>query len=232
MTTYIMLANLTDAGTKSVRDSPHRLDTAKRLLKDMGGEFKSSLLTMGEYDFIAVYDAPDDAIAARFTLQLGTLGKCAHENSQGIPGSRLPRDRDVARRASGKMRADQHKSAIEKKILVCGRSSRILSKTMPPHAARARGGPGENRECVPWISLNRSPEHMPFFLKFGHSKIATGDRGPVSAPNCSKSRLRGKSVSETSPGIAGPFQETGHCRIGRGASLTRQSARRGFEICV
>ncbi|HVI78485.1 MAG TPA: hypothetical protein VM715_10050 [Candidatus Acidoferrum sp.] len=42
MTTYIMLANLTAAGTKSIQDSPRRLDTVKRLLKDMGGEFKSS----------------------------------------------------------------------------------------------------------------------------------------------------------------------------------------------
>lgn len=132
------------------------------------------------------------------------------------------------------MRADQHKSAIEKKILVCaaGRSSRVSFETMPPHAARARGGPGENRECVPWISLNRSPEHMPFFLKFGHSKIATGDRGPVSAPNWPKVPTPRKKRVRKPPGIAGPFQETGHYRIGRGASLTRQSARRGFEICV
>ena len=85
MTTYIMLANLTDAGTKSVRDSPHRLDTAQRLLKDMGGEFKSFFLTMGEYDFIAVYDAPDDAIAARFTLQLGTRGNVRTKTLKAFP---------------------------------------------------------------------------------------------------------------------------------------------------
>jgi hypothetical protein len=105
------------------------------------------------------------------------------------------------------MRADQHKSAIEKKILVCGagRSSRVSFETMPPHAARARGGPGENRECVPWISLNRSPEHMPFFLKFGHSKIATGDRGPVSAPNWPKVPTPRKKRVRKPPGIAGPF---------------------------
>jgi uncharacterized protein with GYD domain len=85
MTTYIMLANLTDAGTKSIQDSPRRLDTAKRLLKDMGGEFKSFFLTMGEYDFIAVYDAPDDAIAARFTLQLGSLGNVRTKTFKAFP---------------------------------------------------------------------------------------------------------------------------------------------------
>jgi uncharacterized protein with GYD domain len=34
----------------------------------MGGQLKSVYMTMGEYDLIMVYEAPDDAVAARFTL--------------------------------------------------------------------------------------------------------------------------------------------------------------------
>ncbi len=85
MTTYVMLANLTDSGAKAVSDSPTRLDTAKRLLKEMGGDFKSFFLTMGEYDFVAVYEAPDDAIAARFTLQLGSLGNVRTRTLKAFP---------------------------------------------------------------------------------------------------------------------------------------------------
>ncbi|HYP58585.1 MAG TPA: GYD domain-containing protein [Beijerinckia sp.] len=85
MTTYIMLANLSDAGIKNVKDSPRRLDTAKQLLKDMGGEFKSFFLTMGEYDFVGVYEAPDDAIAARFTLQIGSLGYARTKTLKAFP---------------------------------------------------------------------------------------------------------------------------------------------------
>jgi uncharacterized protein with GYD domain len=85
MTTYIMLANLTDMGTKSIKDSPRRLDTAKRLLREMGGEFKSFFLTMGEYDFVGVYEAPDDAVAARFTLQLGSLGNVRTKTLKAFP---------------------------------------------------------------------------------------------------------------------------------------------------
>ncbi len=85
MTTYILLANLTDAGARSVKESPSRLDTAKRLLKDMGGDFKSFFLTMGEYDFVAVYEAPDDAIAARFTLHSGASATCALKRSRLSP---------------------------------------------------------------------------------------------------------------------------------------------------
>jgi uncharacterized protein with GYD domain len=85
MTTYVMLAKLTDAGAKAAKDSPTRLDTAKRLLKEMEGEFKSFFLTMGDYDFVAVYEAPDDAIAARFTLQLGSLGNVRTKTLKAFP---------------------------------------------------------------------------------------------------------------------------------------------------
>lgn len=74
MTTYVMLAKWTEQGMRQVRDSPRRLDSAKKALKEMGGEFRSFFMTMGDYDLVAVYEAPDDAIAARFTLILGMLG--------------------------------------------------------------------------------------------------------------------------------------------------------------
>lgn len=36
LTTYIALFNLTEAGIKAAKDSPHRLDAAKKLLADLG----------------------------------------------------------------------------------------------------------------------------------------------------------------------------------------------------
>ena len=46
MTTYVLLANWTEQGILKVKDSPRRLDAAKKALKDMSGEFKSFYLTM------------------------------------------------------------------------------------------------------------------------------------------------------------------------------------------
>jgi uncharacterized protein with GYD domain len=85
MTTYIMLANWTDQGVRSAKESPNRLDKARQLLKDMGGDFKLFFLTMGEYDFIGVYEAPDDAVAARFILQLGMLGNVRTHTLKAFP---------------------------------------------------------------------------------------------------------------------------------------------------
>ena len=85
MPTYIMLANWTDQGSQKVRESPRRLDTAKKALADMGGDFKCVYMTMGKYDLIAVYEAPDDAVAARFTLLLGSLGSVRTETLKAFP---------------------------------------------------------------------------------------------------------------------------------------------------
>jgi uncharacterized protein with GYD domain len=85
MTTYIMLANWTNQGVGKVKESSNRLDAARKALADMGGDFKLFFMTMGRYDFVAVYEAPDDAVAARFTLQLGMLGNVRTETLKAFP---------------------------------------------------------------------------------------------------------------------------------------------------
>ena len=87
MTTYIMLANWTEQGARNVKDSPRRLDMAKRALQEMDGEFRSFFMTMGDYDMVAVYGAPDDAVAARFTLQCGMLGNVRTRTLKAVPES-------------------------------------------------------------------------------------------------------------------------------------------------
>ena len=85
MTTYVMLTKWTEQGMRQVKDSPKRLDSAKKALKEMGGEFKFFFMTMGDYDLVAVYEAPDDAIAARFTLILGMLGNIRTTTLKAFP---------------------------------------------------------------------------------------------------------------------------------------------------
>ena len=85
MTTYIMLANWTEQGMRAVKESPRRFDAAKKALEAMDGKFISIFLTMGDYDLVAVYEAPDDAIAARFNLQLGLLGNVRTRTMKAFP---------------------------------------------------------------------------------------------------------------------------------------------------
>ncbi len=57
----------------------------RRSLKDVGGEFKSIYLTMGDCDLVAIYEAPDDAVAARFTMQLSMLGNVRTRTMKAFP---------------------------------------------------------------------------------------------------------------------------------------------------
>ena len=85
MPLYIALVNYTDRGMQAVRESPRRLDAAKSMLVEMGGRFQAVYMTMGAHDLVFVYEAPDDAVAARFTLQLGMLGNVGTTTMKAFP---------------------------------------------------------------------------------------------------------------------------------------------------
>lgn len=85
MATYIVLVNWTDKGAQQIKDSPKRFDAGKKALKDMGGDIKSVYLTMGDYDLVCVCEAPDDAVMARFLMQLGMLGNVRTKTLKAFP---------------------------------------------------------------------------------------------------------------------------------------------------
>lgn len=74
MAKYIVLVNWTELGIKNVRESPNRLDMAKKMLAEMGGKFEQFYMTMGDADMVAICDIPDDDTAARFALRLAMQG--------------------------------------------------------------------------------------------------------------------------------------------------------------
>lgn len=80
-----MLATWTDQGVRSVKEAPKRIDAARKLLADMGGQFQSLHLTMGAYDLVGIYEAPDDAVAARFILLLGQQGMVRTSSLKAFP---------------------------------------------------------------------------------------------------------------------------------------------------
>jgi uncharacterized protein with GYD domain len=85
MPTYVMLAKWTDQGIRTINESPRRIDTAKKVLVEMGGQFRSLHMTMGEYDLVGIYDAPDDAVAARFSVMLGQTGNVRTTSLKAFP---------------------------------------------------------------------------------------------------------------------------------------------------
>ena len=85
MSTYIVLLNWTDKGVQQVKESPKRFDAGRKVLQEMGGDIKQFFLTMGDYDLVAVCEAPDDAVMARFLMQLGILGNVRTRSLKAFP---------------------------------------------------------------------------------------------------------------------------------------------------
>jgi len=87
MATYISLLRYTDQGIRNVKESPSRLDAAKKAFQAAGSEMKQFYLAMGKYDIVIISEAPDDETAARVTLALGSLGNVRTETMRVFPES-------------------------------------------------------------------------------------------------------------------------------------------------
>ena len=85
MPTYIAFGDWTEQGMRAISDSPQRLDTVKRGLEEMGGRFVAFWMTLGEHDLVLVYETPDDAVAARFSLMLNRLGAVRTRTLKAFP---------------------------------------------------------------------------------------------------------------------------------------------------
>ena len=79
MPTYISLMHFTEEGVKSIKDSPARLDGAKKAFQSMGAELKEFYLTLGQYDAVVVSEAPDEETGTKLLLMIGSQGNIRTE---------------------------------------------------------------------------------------------------------------------------------------------------------
>jgi uncharacterized protein with GYD domain len=74
MATYILLANYTEQGLKGIKDTVKRTDQVRELAKKAGISMQQSYWTLGQYDVVAVFEAPDDETMTAFALSIAKLG--------------------------------------------------------------------------------------------------------------------------------------------------------------
>ena len=71
---YVMLLRYTPQGIANVKQSPARLDSARKAAEAAGGKIHSWYLTMGHYDAVLISEFPNDEACAKFALGVGALG--------------------------------------------------------------------------------------------------------------------------------------------------------------
>ena len=75
MPTYVSLFNWTDQGIRNVRDTFERADRGAELAEQKHGvRLEQIYWTVGPYDLVTVFEAPDNESVSAFLLELGSAG--------------------------------------------------------------------------------------------------------------------------------------------------------------
>ena len=74
MATYISLVQFTDKGIQAAKETTQRVAEWASKVKASGVVIKDMYWTLGEYDQVCVFEAPDDETAASVLLAADMLG--------------------------------------------------------------------------------------------------------------------------------------------------------------
>ena len=74
MATYISLWNFSDQGIRAVKDTTKRAGIMKEMAQKAGVTVKDIYWTLGTYDGVVLFEAPNEEAVAALGLALGALG--------------------------------------------------------------------------------------------------------------------------------------------------------------
>jgi uncharacterized protein with GYD domain len=85
MATFIMLTNLTADGVKTLKSNPGRVQEVNKEVEQLGVKVLNQWATLGQYDFVSVVEAPDEATMAKVSVELGSRGTTSNQTLAAIP---------------------------------------------------------------------------------------------------------------------------------------------------
>jgi len=74
MAMYVSLIQFTDQGIRNIKDTVKRGDAAMAEAQKLGMKITEEFWTMGAYDVVVMFDAPNDETMSAFMLKIGSLG--------------------------------------------------------------------------------------------------------------------------------------------------------------
>lgn len=89
MATFISTIKFTDQGMKAVGQTTKRVVAIKGAAKKLGVKVVNVYWTVGSYDGVLIFDAPDDPAAAAFLLQLGSQGNVRTTTNRAYTSSEI-----------------------------------------------------------------------------------------------------------------------------------------------
>jgi uncharacterized protein with GYD domain len=89
MPTYIVLGSFTEQGLRNIKDSPKRAKAVSDMAKKAGASLKDTYWTLGQYDFVAIFEAPDDVTMTALGASIGKLGNVRTQTLRAFTGAEL-----------------------------------------------------------------------------------------------------------------------------------------------
>jgi uncharacterized protein with GYD domain len=89
MATYISLVQFTDKGIQAAKETTQRVADWASKVESMGVSIKQMYWTLGQYDQVCVFDAPDDETAASVLLAADMLGNIRTETLRAFTASEM-----------------------------------------------------------------------------------------------------------------------------------------------
>jgi uncharacterized protein with GYD domain len=74
MPRYVVLVNWTEQGVKNVKQTLQRTDGGGELADKHGLKLEQAYWTVGPYDMVTIFEAPDDEAMSAHLLEIGSLG--------------------------------------------------------------------------------------------------------------------------------------------------------------
>jgi uncharacterized protein with GYD domain len=74
MITYVTLVNFTDQGIRSAKDTVKRTEGFRDMAKKFGVTVNEVFWTQGQYDLVAITEAPDEISGTALNMSLCALG--------------------------------------------------------------------------------------------------------------------------------------------------------------
>jgi uncharacterized protein with GYD domain len=74
MPRYVVLVNWTEQGLKNVKQTLQRTDSGGEIAQKHGLKLEQAYWTVGPYDMLTIFEAPDEEALSAHLLEIGSLG--------------------------------------------------------------------------------------------------------------------------------------------------------------
>ena len=89
MPTYVNLIRFTDQGIRNYRDTVARAEDYWAAIEKAGGRVLHEVWTLGEYDIVVLFEAPDDETATSLALQVSSAGNVRTTTMRGFEAEEM-----------------------------------------------------------------------------------------------------------------------------------------------